>query len=173
MDHIICVNHLVPLSNIHMKTFLDSPRPVWRRPTGGRVLPLALVLGVAVLAAGCGKKDSPAPTTVNPAPATNLADASQPAAPATTANVVAPPAAPVSQRPAVNLAASANADPDMPALVQLNRAIVGFRMEHHRNPNSVEEITAATGIQLPPPPPGKKYAFSNRGWVVLVDGSAK
>jgi hypothetical protein len=71
----------------------------------------------------------------------------------------------------VDLAEAAKSDAELPAIVQLNRSIVNFRMQHGRNPNSVEEIESASGIQLPPPPAGQKYAFNARGLIVLVDSS--
>jgi hypothetical protein len=46
-------------------------------------------------------------------------------------------------------------------------------MQNHRNPGSVEEASSVTGIQLPPPPAGKKYSLNGKGFVVLVDNSAK
>jgi hypothetical protein len=156
------------LGFFNMKTFSDSVRLVWQQSTRGRVLPLALALGVAMFAAGCGKKESPAPAAINTV--TNTPDAAQP----TTQTAVTPHVVPANPGPAqINLAASANAEPEVPALQQLNRAVVGFRMQYHRNPNSVEEVAAAAGIQLPAPPPGKKYAFNSRGLVALVDSSAK
>ena len=123
-----------------------------------------------MFAAGCGKKESPAPA----ATAATTPDAAQPTNQLATQVATTPPAAPATPRPApVNLTATANGDGDLSALQQLNRAVIGFRMQHQRNPSSVEEAAAAAGIQLPPPPPGKKYAFNNRGLVALVDSSTK
>lgn len=123
-----------------------------------------------MLAAGCGQKETPAPVVTATNPATNTPEAVQPA----TQPVVTPAVAPSAPQPVItNPTTSASNDGDLTALQQLNRAVIGFRMQHHRNPSSVEEITAATGIQLPPPPAGKKYAFNSRGLVALVDSSAK
>jgi hypothetical protein len=156
------------LSFFNMKTFSGPVRFVWRQSRHGVVFPLALVVGVAIFASGCSKKESPAPAAINTV--TNTPDPAQP----TTQNAVTPRAAPANPGPAqINLAASANAEPEVPALQQLNRAVVGFRMQYHRSPNSVEEVASASGIQLPAPPPGKKYAFNSRGFVALVESSAK
>ena len=157
-----------------MKAFSGSVRLVWRQSMRGKPLPLALVLGVVIVgifAAGCGKKENPAPVATSIA--TNATDATQ-QIPPTTQNAIPPATAPANPGPPqINLAASANADSDLSVLQQLNRAVIGFRMQNHRNPSSVEEAASAAGIQLPAPPPGKKYAFNNRGLVALVDISAK
>jgi hypothetical protein len=152
-----------------MKTFSDLLRFLWRRSKRGKVLQLGLALVVVMFAAGCGKKASPVPLATNAV--TNTSDAAQPPTQQPAQNAVTTPVAPPA--PPVNLAASANAEPGDPALQRLNQAVIGFRMQNHRNPSSVAEIVSASGIQLPPPPPGKKYAFSNRGLVVLVDSAAK
>lgn len=133
----------------------------------GKGMQLALVLGVALFAAGCGKKEGPQPAANTPSAPQNPA---QPATP----NAAPPPAAPVTPPPpTADTAAGAKADADLPVLQQLNRAVMGFRMQYHRNPASVEELASSAGIQVPPPPPGKKYAFNKRGLVDLVDISAK
>ncbi len=132
--------------------------------TGRLGVPLALILGVALFAAGCGKKESPKPEANTPSASPN------PAQP-TTPNAAPPPVAPA-PAPA-DTAAGAKADADLPVLQQLNRAVIGFRMQYHRNPASVEELATTAGIQLPPPPAGKKYAFNKRGLIDLVDISAK
>jgi len=126
-------------------------------------LQLALVLGVALFAAGCGRKESPKPEANTPSASPSPAQPTTPTAP--------PPVAPA---PApVDTAAGAKTDNDVPVLQQLNRAVMGFRMQYHRNPASVEELATTAGISLPPPPPGKKYAFNHRGLIDLVDISAK
>ena len=63
------------------------------------------------------------------------------------------------------------ADSDLSVIQQLNRAAIGFRMQNRRFPSTVEELAVFANIQLPTPPPGKKYAFDKRGFVVLVDKS--
>jgi len=128
---------------------------------------MALVLVVGLLAAGCGKKASPKPAATPPPAPQNLA---QPTSP----NANPPPAAPVTPPPPpVNAATAAKSDAELSTLQQLNRALMGYRMQYHRNPATVEELASAVGISLPPPPSGKKYAFNNRGLVDLVDISAK
>ncbi len=155
--------------HFHMKIIKRHLPFAWSQATRGQALQLALALGVVIFATGCGKKESPAPAATNPA--ANTPDAAQQTTQPTPQGAVAPPATPLPVQ--TNLGSSANGDGDVTALQQLNRAVIGFRMQHHRNPNSVEEISSASGIQLPPPPPGKKYAFNSRGLITLVDSSAK
>jgi hypothetical protein len=137
-----------------MKKFTGHVPFDWPQTTRDKGLQLALVLGVVMLVAGCGKKESPKPATATPP--------------------TPPSAAPVTPMPPpVNPGAAASADADLTVLQQLNRAVINFRMQKNRNPSSVEEVASAAGIQLPAPPPGKKYAFNGRGMVVLVDNSTK
>jgi hypothetical protein len=111
---------------------------------------IALVLGATMWVTGCGKKESPTPTGTQ----------------ATTNNQQGVP-------PQVKVEVSANAEGNLPIMQQLNRAMFRYQMQNHRNPASVEELASAAGIQLPAPPPGKKYAFDSRGIVVLIDNPAK
>lgn len=144
-----------------MKTFSGSVRIVWHQLTRRKGLYLALIGGVAMFATGCGKKESAAPSATTAAPQQT---ATQETAAATAASHQGyiPPAP----------AAMAAADKGMPVLQQLNRSVIQYRIQNHRNPTSVEEL-AASGVQVPPPPPGKKYVFNNRGLIVLVDNSTK
>jgi hypothetical protein len=145
-----------------MKTFSGSVRIVWHQLTHQKGLYLALILGVAMFATGCGKKESAAPsaTTAAPQPAATQETAAA-AAPSQPAYVPPPPAA------------TTVADKGIPVLQQLNRSVIGYRIQNHRNPTSVEEVAAFAGVQVPSPPPGKKYVFNNRGLIVLVDNSTK
>lgn len=140
----------VPVNFTDMKSFSGTVQFAGLRPTERVALCLALVLGVVMLATGCGKKESPAPA--------------------------APPTAQTNQQggpPQVQVGAAANAEGNLPVLKQLNRAALRYRKQNGRNPASVEELASAAGIQLPEPPPGKKYGFNNRGIVVLMDNPAK
>ena len=42
-----------------------------------------------------------------------------------------------------------------------NRVLVGWIISHHNRPKSFEEFVADTQIQVPPPPPGKKYVIAH------------
>jgi hypothetical protein len=159
--------HVMPSD---MNTFLKFRRLVWFQSINLKSLSLVLVLGTAIFNAGCGKKESPTPVSSNTpvSQVTNAPDAAQPV------NQTTPAPAPAVVAPLptkVDPAEAAKSDTDLPAIVQLNRTILSFRMQYGRNPKSVEEAESAAGIQLPPPPVGKKYAFNNRGLIALVDNS--
>jgi hypothetical protein len=161
-----------------MNILSGFPQPVRRQSMNFKGLLLMLVLGAVTFMAGCGKKETPAPVTTSTAtPATNNNDATPETAQPVSQNTVTPatPAAtPITPSlPQVNPAEAAKADAELPALVQLNRAVIDFRMRYNRNPKSVEEAESATGVKLPPPPAGKKYAFTSRGLIELVDSSTK
>ena len=122
-----------------------------------------LVLGAAMMAAGCGRKDDAgAPPPSAPTTATQeITTATEPGNPV--GGPPLPTVAPVTAAPTNGLS----------FLQQLNRATLPFTMQNHRNPATVEELAAYAGVQLPSPPAGKKYAFNGRGLVVLVDASTK
>jgi len=137
-----------------MKTYMGHKPFVGLPAACGKALPLALVLGVALSVTSCSKKETPPPATNTPsAPQTNTPLTP---VPSMTNSVVAP-----------------GTDADLTVIQRLNQAAIGFRMQKQRYPSTVEEVAAFAGIQLPAPPPGKKYAFNSRGLVVLVDNSAK
>ncbi len=122
----------------------------------GQILCAGLVCATAWLAAGCGKQaQTPAP----PAPAPQDTNASQPAP--------AAPAAGVNSGPAP-AAAATNAIVD---LRPLNQALMGWVYRNGRRPANFEEFAATAGIQIPPPPPGKKYSISGRGLISLVNAN--
>ena len=143
--------------------FSGSVRIMWAQLTHQKGLYLALILGVAMFAAGCGKKESAAPSATTAAP-------QQTATPETANPNTA--AATATNRP-VYIPSMSAADTGTPVLQQLNLSVIQYRMQNHRNPTSVEELAAFAGVQIPPPPPGKKYAFNKRGLIVLVDNSTK
>ena len=145
-----------------MKTFSGSVRIVWHQLTHQKGLYLALIWGVAMFATGCGKKESAAPSATTVAPQET---ATQETAAATA------PSQPGYIPPSPT--AMAAADKGLPVLQQLNRSVIQYRIQNHRNPTSVEEVAAFAGVQVPPPPPGKKYVFNGRGLIVLVDNSTK
>jgi hypothetical protein len=126
-------------------------------------LQLALILTVALFAAGCGKKESPKPV-VNAPPESQTA--TQAAAP----NAAAPQT-PLPAQANPTVASGVEADPGI--IQRLNQAVMGFRLQKNRYPTSVEEVAAFANIQLPPPPAGKKYVLNGRGLIELVDNPAK
>jgi hypothetical protein len=134
-----------------MKSFSGLVRPARGEATQCVVSGLVLVLGISLFVAGCGKKETPPPVNA--------------AAPVVSSNQPPPPQ--------IRTEAPAGAEAGMAVIQQLNRAMVRYRMQHQSNPGSVEELASAAGIKLPPPPEGKKYAINNKGFVVVVDNSAK
>jgi hypothetical protein len=122
----------------------------WHQTICWNGLYLALVAVLAIFVAGCGNKQGPAPAAT-PSASTDTATADT-----------------ASNRPAY-VAPTPVVDKNSPILQQLNRSLIGYRMQKRSNPSSVEDLAAFAGIQLPAPPPGKKYAFNPRGLVVLVD----
>ena len=51
----------------------------------------------------------------------------------------------------------------------MERVLVGWVIQNHHRPQSFEEFAAATHIQAPPLPPGKKYAIAKNMHIVVVD----
>jgi hypothetical protein len=145
-----------------MKMFSGSVRIVWHQLTHQKGLYLALILGVAMFATGCGKKESAAPSATTAVPQQTATQETAAAAAPSHGGYI-PPA------PAATAAANAG----LPVLQQLNRSVIQYRMQNHRNPTSVEEVAAFAGVQVPSPPAGKKYVFNGRGLIVLVDNPTK
>jgi hypothetical protein len=112
-----------------------------RRATPARVICLALILGAAMFTTGCGKKGA------------------EPAAGAT------------ATQPAGQGDATTNTTNAAPDLRKLNHAMMQYVARNHHKPANIEEFAAKSGIEIPPPPPGKKYAMNSRGFIVLVDSS--
>jgi len=137
-----------------MRTSLEAVSGAGSRRNWRITLPLALVLGAVMLAAGCGKKASAPPP----------------------ANTSSTPAGPAPQTPVpgqTNPVTPANIDADLGTLQRLNQAVIAYRMQKNSFPTSVEEVATFAGIQVPPPPPGKKYALNARGVIVLMDNPGK
>jgi hypothetical protein len=145
-----------------MTTFSGFARFSGRQSTQRGALWLALVLGAAMFAAGCGKGKSAAPAaSATPPPQTNQA-AVQPVSTSPADNSPPAPAAPV-----------ANASTTGPNMQELNRALIGYIVHNHHRPKTFEEFAASGTIQIPPPPAGKKYTLNPRGYIILVDSSTK
>jgi hypothetical protein len=131
----------------------------WLRST---VLLAVLAVALGCLLIGCGKKPAPQTLTVPPADGQNQSQNSS----AQTAAVpdlshAAPP----------QLAAPSGADLQARNIHQMERVLVGWIISSHHRPKSFEEFAAATQIQVPPPPSGKKYAITKSMHIILVDSN--
>jgi hypothetical protein len=82
-----------------------------------------------------------------------------------------PAAGPTATQPANQGDATTNATNAAPDLQKLNHAMMQYVARNHYKPASIEEFAAKSGIEIPPPPPGKKYTMNSRGFIVLVDSS--
>jgi hypothetical protein len=54
-------------------------------------------------------------------------------------------------------------------LKQLNHAYIHWIVQNRRSPKSFEEFVASSGIQVPPPPSGKKYVIDKYGFINLAN----
>ena len=115
---------------------------------------LAATAVLITFATGCGKhSQAPAAST---APMTNSAVAEASEA------TQSPDGTTASALPA---AVDADGAPD---LAELSRRLRRWIVSHRRVPENFEEFAATAGVQVPPPPAGKKYAI-NKSTVLLVD----
>jgi len=57
----------------------------------------------------------------------------------------------------------------MPNLQPLNQALLAWRIQNRRVPASFAEFAASAGINIPAPPPGKKYIINSHGLISLVN----
>ena len=121
-------------------------------------LGVTLVAMLLLVATGCRKNESakapePAPVVETVAKQSNAGGPvpqplPTPAAPQT----IAPPS-------------SGNVDETLTQLTrELHRTMIGRRLS-----GTFEEFVAVRNLQVPPPPPGKKYAISKQWRVILVD----
>ena len=111
-------------------------------------LGLAAILTANLFAVGC-KKSEPAAAAPPPVADTNQSPAANPSAP------------PAASAPVV-VAASPEGGAD---LKQLNHAYIGWVLQNRRRPQSFEEFVSLSGIQVPPPPAGKKYVIDGHGFI--------
>jgi hypothetical protein len=129
-----------------------------------RILFVALL--VATLTPGCGEKSGSSGSQTVDTPSQSTADPSQATKPSE-APASAPIAAPIPS-PAASTTTGTNAvaPPDVGQLTfQLRRWIV----MNHRAPKTFEEFVSLAKIQVPPPPPGKKYVIGPQAKVILAD----
>ncbi len=120
------------------------------RRTSRSVLALTLAWGLA----GCSKNNNPP----QPSQAT-----SNPPATVVTTNLppLTPPAAVTMPAPV-----AANGEVDLP---ELNRDLRRWIVSHRQAPKSFEEFAATAGVNIPPPPPGKKYVLTKEMHIQLVN----
>ena len=142
--HPVCIFRPAPLSK-H-----DS---AWGGGAG--VLPAVLGLLLALGVCGCHKAPASPPAAAADIPPPVAAADSSLASPLPPPG---PQAAPV----------TAN-DHSPQDIHSMERALVGWVIRNHQRPKSFEAFVAASGIQVPPPPAGKKYVIAKSMHIVLVD----
>ncbi|MGH7943328.1 MAG: hypothetical protein ACREFR_19895 [Limisphaerales bacterium] len=138
-----------------MKAFRESGRICLRLPTALGVF----LIFAAAFATGCGKQKVSAPPVPPPE-----STATTPAAPSPTVSAPAP-------HPQSATTAAPNSSQQ--SLQVLNQALMRWMIKNRRHPRSFEEFASTANIQIPAPPPGKKYALNGRGFIVLVDVSTQ
>jgi hypothetical protein len=124
-----------------------------------RILPTwaAIMLVITLFVSGCSRKSS---------------DTANSQANAQTNQVVnqvvetANPVPPAQSAPAGAPIVQADGQPDMGELDRVARV---WMFRNHRRPTSFEDFAAHAGVEIPPPPPGKKYVLSRDMRVTLVD----
>jgi hypothetical protein len=135
-----------------MNTLFEFRRyPGWQAKAS--LVCLAFVLASV---AGCGKSNTP---TTSAAP------------PPSDVTRVSPAPSP---QPAANSQPAAATTPDVPKpeMQAMNRALIVWMRTNGRRPKTFQEFAGSTDFQIPTPPPGKKYAFNARGFIVLKDASS-
>jgi hypothetical protein len=120
---------------------------------------LAVVLILPNL--GCHKSDTASDTYLPSSPATNAPSAGPPVA-------SAPPAAPAPLEPppgtAVETPQLKSGDVD-----QLTFELRKFVIANRRRPRDFQDFAASSGLQIPPPPAGKKYAINGSTMRVYLE----
>jgi hypothetical protein len=102
----------------------------------------AIIGGVLVLCAGCGKENSPAPVANGNSKAGATANAD----------------------------ASAAQDETAKSVARLTQALRKYSAEHQRVPKSLNDLVAEGYInEMPPAPPGKAFTFDDKLRVSLTD----
>jgi hypothetical protein len=134
------------------------------------------LLAAALLSAGCHKAadTSSAPPPAPPAPVAAAPDTNQDtqaAAPAPASSRLDPQthepvAAPLVAAPDAAPIVNQSGDPDMQ---EMNRALLRWLVANRRRPNSFADFASSAGVQIPPPPAGKKYVITPTMHVVLVN----
>jgi hypothetical protein len=110
-----------------------------------------LMLAIALFVSGCSQKSS---TTFS-------SEANQEIGNTNPAAVTAPSAQPV---PGTASVVQTDGQPDM---AELNRVAKFWMFRNRRRPTGWDDFVANAGVQIPPPPPGKKYVLSQDMRVTL------
>jgi hypothetical protein len=76
------------------------------------------------------------------------------------------PAGAAAAQPGAVLDVPAGADPQT-VTAELEREVRKWILRYRRTPRSFEEFISTTPMQIPPPPPGKKYVLTREMKVVL------
>jgi hypothetical protein len=113
----------------------------------------AIMLSSMLFVSGCSRKSSDAASFQSSAQTNQVGG---------TANAVSPG----QSAPAVASIAQADGQADM---TELDRVARMWMFRNHRRPTSWDDFAANAGVQIPPPPPGKKYVLSRDMRVTLVD----
>jgi hypothetical protein len=130
---------------LHSQSSSKKPMPV--RSITGSIL-LGLLVGSSFL--GCSKSNSATNQAASP-----TAEVAQ--AQSSTENAVAGPA-PAAPAP------QPTADP-----LDLNRELRKWILRNRRPPKNFEDFAATSGVEIPPPPAGKKYVVDKSMHVVLAN----
>ena len=152
--HRVCI---VPstLSSHHASHHASHPGAGSGGGRGAGVLAVVLGLMLGLGVCGCHKATTPPPA--------GAGDNSSPVAAADSSSAAPlPPPGP----PAAPLTVNDHSPQDIHTM---ERALVGWVIRNHQRPKSFEAFVAASGIQVPPPPAGKKYVIAKSMHIVLVD----
>ncbi|HEY1787878.1 MAG TPA: hypothetical protein VGJ73_06965 [Verrucomicrobiae bacterium] len=137
-----------------LRSFLKT-LPVWATVIFSSTLFASgcCMLAIALFANGCSRKSSDAFSSQPYVQTNQTAETTIPAPSAQPP----PSGAPIVQ---------ADGQPNM---VELNRAAKFWMFRNRRRPTSWDDFAANAGIQIPPPPSGKKYVLSKDMRITLVD----
>ena len=136
-----------------------------------RLIVLIALAVTPLLFVGCGKKsETSAPLNQVAEPATSSVPA-QAAAPDQQAAAPAQAAAPkaVSVPVQVSVPMQGSGKPANPDFDDLNREVKVWILSNRRMPKDFEEFAATANVEIPPPPPGKKYILDSRKHVDVVN----
>ena len=126
-----------------MKTYSNFRWGAARPARRRQILCAGLVCAAALLVAGCGKQSQSSASSASTPQGVN-ASQSAPGAAVTNA---------------------------LPDLRPMNRALMQWVTDNRRAPANFEEFAASASIQIPPPPPGKKYVINSHGLIDLVNAN--
>jgi hypothetical protein len=134
-----------------MRTSPDRKGTVQRRRKK-HLICILVIVSIAGGISGCKKSE-----TVESSRATN-----EPALPSVQHATTAQGAAPQTQ-PALT---QSNSEPD---LAELNRTLIRWIVANKRPPANFEDFAKTSGVQIPPPPAGKKYVVGKDMHIQLVN----